>query len=78
MNNDTEALDVLHEELYWPLVMTGTTGRRRALPSRDPGAAGEARAPALEDLPSATAVGELVDGDSRAHKISKGEISSPP
>jgi RNA polymerase sigma-32 factor len=56
--------------------MTGLTGRRRAVASP---AAGESRplsdAP-LDDLPSASTVGDLIDSDRRASGISKSEGSS--
>ena len=56
--------------------MTGMTGRRRALPAQNEGAARPAQAAALDDLPSGTAVGELIDSGSDAHHTPKGDGSS--
>ncbi|HET9010786.1 MAG TPA: RNA polymerase factor sigma-32 [Gemmatimonadaceae bacterium] len=53
------------------------TGRRRALPTQqDPGAARPDRTAALEELPTGKAIVDLIDGENRAPKISKSEVSS--
>src|SRR3954462_1340263 len=62
--------------LYWPLVMTGMTGRPRALPTQDPGAAGPPRTTDLEEQPSGKTVGELIAAESGTYKIAKSEGSS--
>src|SRR4029450_1455347 len=62
--------------LYWLLVMTGMTGRRRDFPFQP---AGNARPPSEtspEDLPSGKAVGALIESDGGAHAVSKSETSS--
>ena len=56
--------------------MTGMTGRPRALPSQNPGAAGPTRTTELEEHPSGKAVGDVLAADSGAYKISKREGSS--
>ena len=56
--------------------MTGMTGRRRALPSQNPGAGRPIHAPAVDDLPSGKAVSELIDSGSDAHRTPKGDVSS--
>jgi RNA polymerase sigma-32 factor len=56
--------------------MTGMTGRPRALPSQDPGAAGPTRTAELEEHPSGKAVGDVIAADSDAYKIPKSEGSS--
>src|SRR5262245_54253082 len=68
--------------LYWPFVMTGMTGRRRDFPfqpagnARPPQEATAENVPPGEDLPSGRAVGELIESDSGARDVSKGETSS--
>jgi len=68
--------------LYWLLVMTGMTGRRRDFPfqaagnARPPSETSSEHLPSGEDLPSAKAVGELIESDTGAHAVSKSENSS--
>ena len=68
--------------LYWRIVMTGMTGRRRDFPFQPAGNARPQREatsehlPSGEDLPSGKAVGELIESDSRAHGVSRNETSS--
>jgi RNA polymerase sigma-32 factor len=76
MNNDTEVLVVLHEELYWPLVMTGVTGRRRALPSQDQGRARTANEGVPDEIPSGTVVSDLIDADVVTRRAPRSEVSS--
>jgi RNA polymerase sigma-32 factor len=56
--------------------MTGMTGRPRALPSQDPGAARTTRSTELDEHPSGKAVGDVIAADSSAYKISRSEGSS--
>jgi RNA polymerase sigma-32 factor len=56
--------------------MTGMTGRRRAFPTPPAGDARALRDAAPGELPSGTAVGELVEPDSGAHRVPRGEVSS--
>jgi len=54
--------------------MTGMTGRQRALSLN----AGESPTPqaALDELPSGSAVGELIESDSGAHRVPRGDGSN--
>jgi RNA polymerase sigma-32 factor len=56
--------------------MTGMTGRRRALPSQNPGAGRPIHAPAVDDLPSGKAVSEVIDSGSDAQRAPRSEVSS--
>ena len=68
--------------LYWLLVMTGMTGRRRDFPfqtagnARPPSETTSENLPSGEDLPSGKAVGELIESDRGVHAASKSETSS--
>jgi RNA polymerase sigma-32 factor len=75
MNNDTGVLVVLHEQSYTRVVMTGMTGRRRALPS--PSTDDRAKPnDATEDLPAAATVVDLVESEGRPHRIAGSESGS--
>ena len=56
--------------------MTGMTGRRRAAPSPAEGESRPLSDGALDELPSGSAVGDLIESDRGAHRISKSEGSS--
>jgi RNA polymerase sigma-32 factor len=57
--------------------MTGMTGRRRALPNPPTGGARTLNdGQPLGEMPSGKVVGELVEADSGARVVSKGEVSS--
>jgi RNA polymerase sigma-32 factor len=56
--------------------MTGTTGRRRAVPAPPAGESRTLQDAALDELPSGNAVGELLDGDSGAHRVPRSDGSS--
>jgi RNA polymerase sigma-32 factor len=56
--------------------MTGMTGRRRALPNPPAGNAATAPDAPIDEMPSGTVVGELVESENDAHRVSKAEVSS--
>jgi hypothetical protein len=56
--------------------MTGMTGRRRAASSPTAGDSRTLRETPRDELPSATAVGELIDTERGAHRASRGDVSS--
>src|SRR5689334_3487434 len=62
--------------LYWRIVMTGMTGRRRDFPFQPAGDARPTRETRAEDLPSGKAVGEVIESDGGVRGVSKNETSS--
>jgi RNA polymerase sigma-32 factor len=56
--------------------MTGMTGRRRALPTASAGGTRTSHKTPADEIPSGTAVGELIEPDSGVHRVPRSEVSS--